>query len=203
MTDRATCFIDTETTGLHPDLHAPWEIAVIRREPDGVESETVIQISGLDMARADPMALQIGGYYERHPMALAGRRLRGLAYVREETAAGRVEKLARDALFVGVNPAFDAAMLERMLRRNGYAPAWHYHLIDLPALALGWLAGRYSTQNRVAGYWGSDDRAALKSDDLSLACGIDPGDYERHTALGDARWTRDWHDHLLGVGGAA
>lgn len=28
MTDAPLAFIDTETTGLHPDTHTPWEIAI-------------------------------------------------------------------------------------------------------------------------------------------------------------------------------
>jgi hypothetical protein len=32
------CFVDTETTGVHPGRRA-WEVAIIRRDPDGYEEE--------------------------------------------------------------------------------------------------------------------------------------------------------------------
>jgi hypothetical protein len=35
------------------------------------------------------------------------------------------------------------------------------------------------------------------SNDLSRGLGIDPDAYERHTALGDARWVRDQYDAMM------
>ena len=53
-------FIDTETTGLDPDRHAIWEVALIT--PDG--NEHVWQFP-VDEMSADPFALDIGRYWDR------------------------------------------------------------------------------------------------------------------------------------------
>ncbi len=58
------CFIDTETTGIHPDRQV-WEIAMIRRE-DSREQEAVFFVD-VDLKLADPFGLKIGGFYDRHP----------------------------------------------------------------------------------------------------------------------------------------
>jgi hypothetical protein len=88
-----------------------------------------------------------------------------------------------------------------MLRRHKLAPAWHYHLVDVEALAVGYLHGRHSDvilpdegYARISPPW--------KSDDLSRAVGVEPAtDDERHTALGDARWAMRLYDAI--TGGAA
>ena len=41
-----------------------------------------------------------------------------------------------------------------------------------------------------------------ESDKLSAACGINPDDYARHTAMGDVLWCRDWYNRMLGSEGA-
>lgn len=56
-------------------------------------------------------------------------------------------------------------------------------------LAVGFLAG--SSGKVLPPPWGSDW--------LSTEVGIDPERYERHTALGDARWTRDLFDQIIGT----
>jgi hypothetical protein len=71
-------------------------------------------------------------------------------------------------------------------------PSWHYHLIDVEALAVGYLAGRGSADlfHPSALPW--------KSDDLSAALGITVRDEDRHTALGDAKWARAIYDAVMG-----
>lgn len=54
-------FVDTETTGLDPDRHKIWEVALIT--PNG--DEHVWQFP-IDEMAADPAALDIGRYWERH-----------------------------------------------------------------------------------------------------------------------------------------
>lgn len=146
MTARPIVFLDTETNGLHAGRR-PWEIAWIRREPDGTESETCIHISDVDNTNADPKALQIGRFHERWQgrnfPALAGG---GYAAVEgdpivmpEWRAAEAVEQDTRDAIIVGSTPNFDTETLAAMLRRHRLCPAWHYKLIDIATLAAGWL----------------------------------------------------------------
>lgn len=239
------CFIDTETTGLHPDRVA-WEIAIIRRDKDG-EKTLLMQIEDVDLSNADPMGLKVGGFYDRHkqyggepllpdvsppygdPEKLRAAALARGVLVDEQTAAYEVEKITRGAHLVGAVPDFDARTLDPMLRRYGLIPAWHYHLIDVEAMAVGWLSWVASMPPRfVSGLPAGDPLPPIapgliyampplpeihthppaqlqppwRSDDLSRACGVEPpSDEDRHTALGDARWAMRWYDVL--VGGAA
>ena len=180
------CFIDTETTGVHPDRRV-WEVAIIRRD-DGGQREVSFFVD-VDLSGADPFGLKIGGFYERHPFFGNSSE----TVLTEAAAAHEVESWTRGAHLVGAAPAFDAGCLDPMLRRHQLIPAWHYHLIDVEAMAVGWISGRalMGVGNAIGPPW--------KSDVLSLACGVNPpSDGERHTALGDARWAMRWYDAMGG-----
>jgi len=196
-------FIDTETTSLRPDRRA-WEIGAIVREPgkDDHEWRWFVDSDDLDLGNADPFALKIGGFYGRHP-----------AYMDDSPAAYRdrktwdsveglteglvmryVEMITRGAHLVGAVPNFDAEVLAARMRAHGLAPSWHYHLIDVEALAVGYLAG--VTELDMT-------KLPWESDWLTQQLGLPPVPAEdRHTALGDARWARAIYDAVTGVGGA-
>jgi hypothetical protein len=53
-------FIDTETTGLDPDRHEIWEIALI------VDDQEYQWFLPVDLGKADPIALNIGRFHERY-----------------------------------------------------------------------------------------------------------------------------------------
>lgn len=200
-------FVDTETTGVHPGRRA-WEIAIIRREPDGTETTLHVFVADVDLSEADPFGLKVGRFYERHPAfartpevaaAIAHGRALGLEVPKDEPCldeddlAPMVERMTRGAHLVGAVPNFDAEVFAAMLRRHRLTPAWHYHLIDVEALAVGYLAGRrpFDGSDPVALPWSSDA--------LSRACGVEPaGDDERHTALGDAKWAMRLYDAIVG-----
>lgn len=63
-------FVDTETTSLRPDRRA-WDIALIVRRPGEPDREYqwFVDDLALDLGNADPFALKIGRFYERHPAA--------------------------------------------------------------------------------------------------------------------------------------
>jgi hypothetical protein len=189
--------MDTETTGVHPGRRA-WEVAIIRRESDGTEETFHAFIGDVNLSNADPMGLKIGGFYERHP-AYAGGVRRGGQFsdgtsYSEWWVAEEVERLTRGAHIVGCVPNFDTEVFAEMLRRYNLAPAWHYHLIDVEALAVGYLAGRADELNLPARYV----ELPWSSDDLSRACGVEPAsEEERHTALGDARWAMRLYDAIV------
>ncbi|GAA4845670.1 hypothetical protein GCM10023201_41300 [Actinomycetospora corticicola] len=185
-------FIDTETDGVHPD-RAVWEIAIVRREPDGSEEawETFVDV---ELDTANPFGLKVGRFYERHPL---GRRLSGrdplVPSTRDDTlsvytAAHHVARLTHGAHLVGAVPNFDAEVLDRDLRNQGLIGAWHYHLVDIENLAVGYLAG----QGRpLPPPWDSDEITAML--DLEPT----PQD-ERHTAMGDVRWAMRVYDRVMG-----
>ena len=189
------CFIDTETTGVHPDRRV-WEVAMIRRDNVG-QRELVLQVDDIDLSGADPFGLKVGGFYERaHGYGDSG----GARAIPEDGVAWYVEQWTRGAHLVGVVPNFDADCLDKMLRRHRMIPAWHYHLIDVEAMAVGWLNARVAAGETFAK---EAFTPPWKSDDLSRDCGVEPpSDDDRHTALGDARWAMRWYDAMTAVGGA-
>lgn len=167
-------FVDTETTGLDPDRHEIWEIALIYpHRGTWAEYERQIHVS---LRNAEPGALRINRYYERFD----GKRAFHAMEVAESIA-----RLTAGKHLVGAVPDFDARFMEKMLRDAGYAPAWHYHLVDVESLAAGAL--------RLEPPW--------KSDDLGRALGVPPSlEEERHTALGDARWAKRLYDAVMVAG---
>lgn len=201
VTETPLVFIDTETTGTHPE-RLPWEIAMIRRE-DGIDSRIVIQISDVDLSHAEPKGLEVGGFYKRHrAYAPKSEWKDGVMFYRENLAARVVEKWTRDAHLIGVNPAFDDQTLDAMLRRHNLIPAWHYHVIDVSAMGLGYLRG-YADHSRKYGPFDPTQpentiAPPYKSDQIAAACGVRPlPDHLRHTALGDATWAMEWYDTIM------
>ena len=213
------CFIDTETTSLRPDRRA-WEVGLIVRSEDGshdAEHRWFIDVRDLDLGNADVMSLKIGRFYERHPQ-VAAEHLSSPEIRREDDAMRNIERLTRGAHLVGAVPNFDADVLGARMRANGICPSWHYHLVDIEALAVGWLNGRRARQNEIVdGYplendgkeapglvrWNDLIKNASppwKSDDLSEALGVKVSDEDRHTALGDARWAMAIYDAVTGHG---
>lgn len=202
-------FVDIETTHTDPDLRRPWEIALIRREPNGWQKQITILIEDVDLSHADRRALDVGRFFERHPeYALIPPPVRDtppssitcqivnesddstveddVFYLTEAAAAAVVDAWTAPstngrARFAGYNVWFDADTLDAMLRRHRRLPRWDYHLIDVGNMA----AGRLGIAEPMRSY------------DLSRATGAEPpSEAERHTALGDARWVMRWWDQL-------
>lgn len=181
-------FVDTETTGLDPSRHEVWELAII---VDGKEYQWQLPV---DLTRADPTGLRIGRFYERRsaiaPTGSVGRQHRVMWPSSEKwesvglpvsDTAETVARLLDGRHMVGAVPSFDAAFLTRWLNAHGQAATWHYHLVDVEALA----AGR--------GQW----EPPWNSNDLSSSVGVDPEQFDRHTALGDARWAKAIYEAVL------
>lgn len=112
-------FLDTETTGLDPQIHDVWEIAYA---VDGGPIRAGIVHHSL--VGADPKALELNGYWSR-PDELFDRRT---AFSFEQDVRAALE----GNTLVAANPAFDAKFLQA---RWGVAP-WKYRLLDLEAYAL-------------------------------------------------------------------
>lgn len=191
MTNLAFC--DTETTGLDADRHEVWEVGlVLRGESPGTRSERRWLLP-VDEAKGDPFSLEVGGFHARHPHGY-DRRINDpnetgwrahpgdVLCSREDFALDFVQLTAR-AHLVGAVVSFDAAFLSKLLRSCGYFPRWHYHLVDVEALAAGKLG--------LPPPWNSEE--------LSRAVGVEPNDYPRHTALGDANWAEAIYFAVMGV----
>lgn len=186
-------FIDTETDGVHPDRKV-WEIAMIRRDEHGEhEIDFFVEI---DLSTADPFGLKVGRFYDRHPLGryLAGNGVTppetyddGCEYLSAAEAARMVARYTHGAHLVGAVPHFDAEVLANLLRSQELTPSWHYHLIDVEAMAVGYLSMRF----------GAPIELPWKSDDIGRQLGIHPpSDDKRHTAMGDAEWAMRWYDAM-------
>jgi hypothetical protein len=177
-------FLDCETTGIHRGYRA-WEIAMIRRDPDGSEKAITIFVDqdDLDLANADPEALAIGGFAARHP-GFGWNLDVGQVHIREAGAAQLVQDWTAGAKVFGINPSYDTICLDAMLARHGLPSTWFYVPQDISGIAYGFMCGR-------------GIKAPRSSEPLSIACGVEPpSPQERHTAMGDALWVRRWYDKL-------
>lgn len=188
-------FVNTETTGLDPFLHDPWEIAVILRA-DGQDEEHVFRIEP-DLTNATSEALSVNRYYQRTSAP-------DWVWDDRETAARHLHVLLDGAVLVGSNVAFDAEMLTHLLGRYFDQPRpWHYRTVDIVTLAVGSLYGRAAewTRRDCDATWFSKVAKAVgwpwHTHDVSRHVEVEPPAPEvRHTALGDARWARDVFDSV-------
>lgn len=188
------CFVDTETDGVHPD-RKPWEIALIRCEPNGRQTRWADFVE-IDLATADPFGLRIGRFYDRHPLGrfIARGNLGDPPHppraIPADEAAMRVAQMTHGAYLVGIVPDFDARTLAELLRAHGLAPSWDHHLIDVRGLAVGYLRGRGEKVDPTA-----------TTVELLEAVGVrTPPEEEKHTALGDALWAGRAYDKIMGIG---
>lgn len=187
-------FIDTETTSLRPDRRA-WEVGLIVRDGTGEDKEHqfFIDVQDLDMANADPFALKVGHFYERHPEMANTRRQYSVMHhdlrARSEySVMEQVERLTRGAHLVGAIVSFDAEVLSARMRAHDILPSWHYHLIDIEALTVGYLAAQGKFNPELP--W--------KSDELTELMGVVPTTRaDRHTAVGDAMWAMRMYDKVM------
>lgn len=186
----ALVFLDTETTGLSLEDDI-WEIAAVRREEDGSETELHLFVEHNpwkcgtlpESFRADHSA--------RFPSDCTGR------VTSRKGACQALSQLFGDDRphLVGAVPNFDAERIRLMAQREWPRwprhEFWHYHLIDVENLAVGWLAGRSVHE----GY--SDLSLPWDSNALSAAVGVDPDQFPRHTAMGDVRWAMAIYDAVM------
>jgi hypothetical protein len=181
-------FIDTETTGLDPDRHDIWEVAVILPD-DGTE---VVWQQAVDVTLVDQWVLDNTGFGERYDRSTA---------VMPSESIARFARLVEGRHLVGACPWFDSERLHRLWRLGKRTDArqhpWHYHLIDIETLVVGYMQGMYSDQPDL--HEPSKADLPWDSETLSLFVGVDPADFDRHTALGDARWAKAIWEEVMGA----
>lgn len=161
-------FVDTETLGLDARRHPVWEVAVLI---DGMEFTWQQRVTRAQLLEADPVALEINRFHERYDASVA---------MDPQDSTVRFCSLVRDCHLAGAIPSFDEERLRaqwiRYIRKAfSERPPWHYHVIDVEALAVGAL---FQRGVQVVLPW--------KSHWLAEQFGV--GVFEEHTALGDARW---------------
>lgn len=164
------CFIDTETTGLDPRIHQPYEVSWWRED----RSEPHTTWLPHTLKYADAKALDIGEYWDR----IGGPWSTRCDGTRERDLL--IHQL-QGVTLVGANPAFDAAMLTKVIG----APVWHYRLIDIEAIAMwqfGW--DRPKSLLNVAAECRQRGHEIPEPD---------------HTAEGDVRATRAVYDALHAI----
>jgi len=175
----AIVFMDTETTGLSltDDI---WEFAGIRREEDGSETKLHLFVMH-DETKCAALPESFRADHES--------RWDSHEAVWQIQAAERIAAfMGGKAHVVGAVPNFDTERIALLLGRFNIKPDWHYHLIDVENLAVGFLA-RAGTE--VSLPWDSDE--------LSTKVGIDPPTDARHTAMGDALWAMAIYDRVMGA----
>lgn len=204
------CFADTETTDIGPRRLA-WELAIIRRDPDGTREELHAFIE-VDLSDANPYALSVGRFYDRHPLGqwlargsataglivsgpprpeefLDGHEFPSTVYLTARQAALAWCRWTHGCHVVGAVPNFDTEVMAAAVRAAGLIAGHHYHLIDVETLIVGYLRGaRPEVMSREE--WGRLEKLTTppwSSDDLFAEVGVTTPDDERHTALGDAR----------------
>lgn len=111
-------YVDTETTGLDPRIHQPYEACIWLEDWKHPNTFSLPH----DLQHADAQALAIGRYWER-----------GCEYRRGDHTTGRViASHLRGTTLVGSTPSFDAAMLTRVIG----TPVWHHRMIDVSNVAM-------------------------------------------------------------------
>jgi hypothetical protein len=213
------CFIDTETTEIS-HRRQPWDLAIIRRDPDGSSREFQAFVD-VDLSDANPYSLDVGRFHERHPLgrwlasgtgAHPGSALTEVptpkrfrlgvedatgGYLTQREAALVWCRWTHGAHIVGAVPNFDTEIMANVSRSHGLLPSHHYHLGEIENLISGWLLGRVyadpSLPQEEVDRLHELASPPWDSDALFAELGITIPDEDRHTALGDARGvSRAW-----------
>lgn len=199
-------FLDTETTGLGPDDKI-WEIAAVMRDPNGDEDTLHIFVEH-DAARIPslPHKFRIDWATRYDPQVALGRFSAANRIAQFIDPAAGAPDDRGDAVIVGANPSFDLRMLDRltqgMLDEDQYPGSVigrHYRPVDVGALAWGYLQ-HWATSGCPDGevLRMLEDGVPWSSDAVSEALGVDPADFDRHTAMGDVRWVMAIYDRITG-----
>lgn len=160
-------FVDVETTGLSPERHHIWEVALLDTI-GGPVLDTQIRLDPMNIRDAEEDALRIGRFHSRYDGDRAANSLH---------AAQVIARRTEGKVLAGFNPWFDANFLREFLHEHELAPAWDYRLLDVTTYAAGRLGLDLPSSSRT----------------ICEALGI-PKTGEEHTALGDAQRSRVAYD---------
>lgn len=168
-------FVDTETSDLNVVSHRVWEIGMVICDLDAQPLERREWELFIDPSIASPEALRVGGLYRRRKQhLLLNPAQHEDAAEHNRRVAAEVASILDNVVFGGINPAFDAGHLRRLMLDWGQAPCWHHHLVCAVNTAAQCLQHTppFTTQGCVKG---------LR---------VDVGGLEAHKALDDAELAR-------------
>ncbi len=205
-------FLDTETISLRVESDVIWEFAGIKVDSETLEEKDRVWFQRFaDLSEADPFSLKIGKYHERYgahgvwetvvyDMGPGGLNQRAALAPREGqiveddwAAAAMIEEFTRDCTIAGNVVSFDEARLALFLKANRRTPTWHYHVLDIEPMIVGY-AKAHSGQKFTLPY---------SSTELTNWLGVpEPTEELRHTALGDAQWVLDQYRAMMTPQGA-
>lgn len=198
--------VDTETTGLDPVTEQVFEVAAYNLDTDTYKVWT-FEPSPSVVVNMHPKAAEVNRYHERTADP-DWTWTAGLS-----TPYNEWQSVLRDLSgwldgnhILGAVPDFDARHLTKLFEElNVDVPRWHYHLIDIEAVAVGYMLHARALHS-ISSSWTAatkvkeiDDLLTLpyKSDDLADWFGVEPApEVERHTALGDVMWTKRWWEAM-------
>lgn len=187
-------FLDTETTGLDWDQHVMWEFGGFRinnldkflMDVDELEVFEFQIVPGNDHMRvADPVALDIGGFWDRmNPteMELWGTAGGGALAV-------ELYQFLNGATIVGAVPWFDTRHIETFLKYHGLPGGtgsnrpWHYHLVDIESMLAA----------------GNQQLPPWKYQELLQGAGIETEKSLAHSALYDAQIVMEAWFKVMGL----
>jgi hypothetical protein len=169
---RELVFLDTECTGLDRDADI-WEFGAIRRHADGTESRLHIFIAHDETKAARLPRSFRADYLSRCPETDS--------LVPQHKAAMMIaEFIGDDAVVIGAVAAFDSHRLAVLFDRHRLGtPSWLYTVVDVNALATGYLRAL-----------GEPVAFPAQVESVGRRLGVNAEDYPRHTALGDASFAQ-------------
>jgi DNA polymerase III epsilon subunit-like protein len=190
---RPQIICDVETTSLFADYASGkgtiWELGAIER---GTGTEHLWRMKP-DVSRADAKALEVGRFAERTTLMQHATEWTGGDTWDLTTGCGPFWSWAADlaphvaglldgVTLIAANPTFDAGFLSAFLAAYGCKEApWHYRLRDIGSMAWAWLQAHHLPHHLAT------PAMDASTDDLARAMGVDPEQFERHSALGDCR----------------
>lgn len=184
-------FLDTETTGLNPQLDQIWDVAWCFRDFETL-TETWYQFYVQhDTGRAKSLPPEyLADYQERYRPDEAVSRAQ-IGWLLADTI--KPAKGGPAPLLVGSNPQFDTRRLEGTFVEGRVEAPWLYKPFDVEAAVSGYLLGRAKAKNNRY----QPDAGILNSNALSRALGVEPANFNRHTGHGDVAWARAQFDRLF------
>lgn len=174
-------FVDTETTGLHPVNDPIWEVAAIRW--NGGEFAEKVWHLPINVGLVSDWVRDNCRFAERYQLD----NLTPIPQFLAEFAEGFAPYGDNAVHMAGNVVSFDAQRIERLYLAAGRPVPWHYHLIDVEAVAVGALMAA-----------GEPQPLPWRSAELSERLGV-PVPEGTHDALVDARWARDVLCAVAGV----